>query len=212
MLLKVNPFMRIQFGPPIICDLLLDGRSVELPDSAYIELIAQLDQNVERSLLIQMIEKIFEVSTSEAEVIIVDLEKTGVFVGADEKRAEMEGVHHWIRRGWLDALILHLKSRDIDCADDDAQDSRGHNGEMLRKLIEQEDLPELWRRYPNSQMFELPLAESLPEGQTFEDVLLRRRSFEPWAQKQLKLSQLSTILSFANKENLRLRNAVAQCG
>lgn len=207
-LIKVNPLMRVQFGPPLVCDLLLDGRSVELPDGAYIELIAQMDQAVDIELLIKMVEKIFTVPTMEAEAIIADLKQAAVLVDADHKRQEMVGVQHWIRRGWLDALILHLKSRDIDCLDDGVQNSRRHNGDLLRGVIEQEGLPELWREYPDSQRFELPPAEPLPENQTFEDVLLRRRSFQPWTQKQLKLPQLSTILSLANKENLRLRKEV----
>lgn len=206
--LKVNPLMRIHFGPPIMCDLLLDGRQVELSDSTYIELISQLDQDISRERLSRIVEKIFDVSTPEAGIIIADLEKARILVGADQKRVEMAGVRHWIRRGWLDALVLHLKSRNIDCVDDGAEDSFAHNSDILRTVIKKEGLPELWREYPDCRVFELPPADSLPENQTFEEVLLRRRSFEPWVQKQLKLRQLSTILDFANKENLRLRKSV----
>jgi SagB-type dehydrogenase family enzyme len=204
--LKVNPFIRIQFGPPIVCDLLLEGSSVIVPDSAYLELITQLDKSVGMSVLIEKVERLFSVGELEAEAIITDLRTNRLLVNASEKNEEMDGVRHWIRRGWLDALVLHLKSRNIDCLDDRSEDSRELIGMNFDDVVKQEGIPAFWKEYPDCPVFELPEAQVLPEDQSFEEVLLRRRSFQPWAQDQLKLSQLSTILSLANKESLRLRN------
>jgi hypothetical protein len=203
--LKVNPFIRIQFGPPIVCDLLLEGSSVIVPDSAYLELITQLDKSVGMSVLIEKLERLFSVGELEAEAIITDLRTNRLLVKASEKNEEMDGVRHWIRRGWLDALVLHLKSRKIDCLDDRSEDSRELIGMNFDDVVKQEGIPAFWKEYPDCPVFELPEAQVLPEDQSFEEVLLRRRSFQPWAQDQLKLSQLSTILSLANKESLRLR-------
>ena len=202
--LTLNPFFRIHLGPPITCDLLLDGKSLVFHDPRYIELLSQLENIKIVEEITRKVKAVFCVGCQDADKIINELVHNRILV-TNINDYNLEGIQHWIKRGWLDALVLHLRSRNIDCLDDEAADSHAHNDSVMEELIASEGMPDVWKIYQNKARYPLGKGEPLPENQTLEEVLLRRRSFEPWKQKTLRLAQLSTILSYANKETLRLR-------
>ena len=204
--LSLNPFFRIHFGPPITCDLLLDGKTLEFPDMRYIALLAQLGETEPKSVILERVRDLFNLDDTGSQEILDDLVERRVLI-ADRAEYDLTGVRHWIRRGWLDALVLHLRTRDIECLDDNAVDSYAYNDMVVKGMLRNEPPPSIWKEYPQHERYPLGQTEELPP-QTLDEVLLRRRSFEPWQQRSLRFTQLSTMLSYANKETVRLRREI----
>jgi len=199
---KLNPFMRILFGPPIICDLLLNNTRYEFSSPKYLQFLMGMTPAHQEKLLLNIAE-VFHCDSTTASSIFNDLSEKNIIVDT-ESNYKLDGVKHWVKRNWLDALIFHLRTRDLNYLDDHAENLPEHNAEVARELISVK-FPELYKKIEGIKNILLPSPSSIPDDQTLQDVLLRRRSFDPWRKKQMTLGELSTILALANKESLEIR-------
>jgi SagB-type dehydrogenase family enzyme len=202
---RLNPFIRVRLGPPITCDLLLDGESLVLPDCRYLRVLADFDRPRAVAALIGLITCSLDLEWEQAEKVVTQFVESQLLVPEGRHYAELAGVKHWVKRGWLDALILHLRSRNIPYADDKVHNPDNHNARVLSGVIEAEGLPEIWKEFPDRRPTPLCDPGELPRDKTFEKVLLQRRSNQSWHQGYLTGEQLSTITHFANLETRRLR-------
>lgn len=209
---RLNPLFRVRFGPPVQCDLLLDGASVELPDYRYLQFMARVADDRSFAELSGDVAEIFAVGKDHADRIVEDLITHKLLTPHDRIYPELPAVKHWVDRGWLDGLILHLRSRDMVFADSHAEDPEAYQDILLSRCLQEEGMPAVWKEYPDRPYSALPAPGKLPEDETFEAVLLRRRSNLPWQRRTIDLQTLSDILHYANIETRRLRMAVEHEG
>jgi SagB-type dehydrogenase family enzyme len=203
--IKANPLLRIRFGPPLACDLPLEKVSLTLPDTGYVRLIASLSAPKPREAAVGLATWALGIEADAAAGVIADLTANRILVPGDEADPpSLDGVRHWVRRGWLDALMLHLSSRDIRFQDTFSADPDGYARAAMQEFIARDGVPEIWKRFPDRDAVALPAPGALPD-EPLEKVLLRRRSNRPWRYGTIGLETLSTILFHANEETRRLR-------
>lgn len=207
--LKLNPLLRIQFDEPVLCELLLENKTLELPDVRYVELLGQLGEPRSASEAARLASQTLGVTDEGGAAIIEDLRTNGVLVPASREHPLAPAIQHWIDRGWLEGLLLHLKTRNVEYLDDN-QEAQQEIAAQMAEQIRQEGLPEFWKRYEGKPETALPAPGALPGGQSLQDVLLRRRSNEGASEASIPLDTLSTLLHHANIELVRLRSSAEQ--
>jgi SagB-type dehydrogenase family enzyme len=204
---RLNPFFRIQFGPPIRCELLLENKELELPDTRFLSILSRLNKVLSKNEIVHLTKSVFDIEFEEAESIVDDMIKNHILISSDKKYKELDGVRHWINRGWLDALIFHLKTRDLPFADVGVTDPDSITAEHIRTYIDKEGLPEFWKVYMDKEAFVLPNPNHSSIAKPLEEVLLKRRTHQPWKRGFVTKEELSNILHFANLETIKLRKA-----
>ncbi|MCR6850384.1 SagB/ThcOx family dehydrogenase [Bacillus sp. IBL03825] len=202
---KLNPFFRVSFGPPITCELFLENKSVILPNSQYLQLLNDFKTPKPFFALIALTTCTLNLNRTEAKEVLTDLIQQQLLVPSEKEFPKMSSVKHWVNRGWLEALMLHLKSKDISFDDDLVADPDNYNAKVLANLIDKEGTPNFWKEYPDKTNFALPKPKNPPSDKTLQDVLLQRRSNRPWCIGHLTIEQLSIILYYANLETYFLR-------
>ncbi len=185
----------------------MDGKELLLPDIKYIYLISELGSWQEEKIVMEKIYSLFP-NSDQAQKCFDNLHAHKIIVSEEEfKFYNLEGLKHWHKRNWLDALILHLKTKDMRYYDDKFQDvtiSKNQKHDIFEEIISKEKKLELWKTYPQSLSFDLPLPKPLPEADLAE-VLLKRRTGKPWTKEELEIGVLSDILFHVNKEGMEIR-------
>jgi SagB-type dehydrogenase family enzyme len=205
-LLKLNPFFRLELGDPVQCELLLSERVLELPDPRYVELLVRLNEPKLRSEVEADVSAVLELPADQASNVVADLLQSELVVEADREIPELGAVRHWVDRGWLDALIFHLRTRNVPYSDDGQADAERIASDQLRAQIAAEGYPPFWKSYSDHPTVALPVVQRpFPAGLSLSEVLLQRRSNRPWKQPAIELDQLSSILHFGNLESLETR-------
>lgn len=203
--LKLHPFFRLRLGPPAMCDLLLEQKTLELPDLRYVQLLAELKEPGKVEDAAKIAARVLEVDTETARGVILDLVETGILCDASFAPPELAAVKHWIDRGWMSALVLHLQTRDLPYGDNGAEDATAAVNEDFRRRLAEKGPPSFWSSYPNRPAFPLP-TDPLPE-RAVDEVLLQRRSNKPFKKLTMPVGQLGAMLKHANVETVRLRKA-----
>ncbi|MBD1228894.1 SagB/ThcOx family dehydrogenase [Xenorhabdus griffiniae] len=207
--LKLNPFFRIRFGKKIHIDLLLQGETYVMPDVRILSALASISNTQSISAIRETFANILEVDVDTALDVILNLYESNIFQDASIANPQEKAVAHWIDRGWLEALVMHLCTRNLPYLDRESEDPIKQQREMLSDLIKKEPIPDFWKIYSDKKYIALPSPNVLPE-EPMEQLLLRRRSNQPWKKKQIDQNELSTILHFANIETRRLRKEAEQ--
>ncbi|PFR05560.1 hypothetical protein COE50_25345 [Bacillus anthracis] len=203
--LQLNPFFRIRLGSPITCDLFLENKTLELPSPLYLKLFTKLTNLISKKEIITVIQQTFSLDDAESNEVLDNLISNKLLVDSKYGDGKLQGIQHWIDRGWLDALLLHLKSCDLEFDDSINDEPDNFNSEGFRELIRQEGLPEFWKEIKGINTVNLPNPTKLPTNYSFDEILLKRRSNRPWKQKTIELQELSNILYYSNIETVRLR-------
>jgi SagB-type dehydrogenase family enzyme len=203
---RLNPFFRIRFGKPLICELLLDSKVVSFSDPQILRLLPALHEPLGLRQLIKRAAQTLELSAAAAAALVDSLMAADVLVPEHARSTERRGVSHWVRRNWTDALALHLASRNLRFADNESDSPRIEQDRVLSTAAQEQKPPPFWKEYAGA--FEVPLERPRDGkwlGQPLEEVLLRRRSSRPMLHRSITNRQLSHILFFANEENANLR-------
>lgn len=203
----LNPLFRIRFGDPLQCDLFFPNRTVVLPSPDILKLLAALNKPMPRAAVVALATWALEVDTAAARRAVAELIRNDILVPDDRDFAAFAGARHWIERGWLDALMLHLASRDIPFEDDRSAEPDRSNSDQMRRIVADEGPPEFWADYPGRPRVELPPANGAYSVGSLGETLLRRRSNRPWRSGMISMTELSTILHRANAEARELRTA-----
>jgi len=199
----LNPFFRLNLKKPITCDLFLTGNTVELPTEHYVPLLAALDRALAIDTAARKAADVLSISVAEGKAVVEDLMAAEILVPEERQFPELPAVHHWIDRGWLEALMLHLRTRNLEFVDD-VTDAEAVLDASSADIMREERLPEIWKTYPDATFIELPPPAALP-SEKLTEVLVRRRSHQPWRGESITLQQLSTMLHFASLRTVRCR-------
>jgi len=198
--------MKISVSPKLQCDLLLESVTYDLPGPAYVSLMAKVKKPQPKAEILSLISD--TLPAAPAEEIFNDLLENHVLVNDHYNLEEMKGVEHWINRGWIEGLILHLKTRNISFSDTRG-DAAFSTRAALEDVIAREGLPDIWKHYESAETVNLLSPEPMPD-KSLEEVLLKRRSNRPWRHETMSLADLSSILHHANIEGCRVRTELEQ--
>jgi SagB-type dehydrogenase family enzyme len=200
-----HPFVRVRLGDPIECDLLLDGRTFQLPSPAAAGALAVMTGGRSREEFEQLAGKALG-SHEHASALVGAFIAADLLVPADRTFEEMPAVRHWMDRGWLDALIFHLRARAIPFDDDRADDPGALHDEALRPFVADATRPPHLGDGPRINLPPpIPRIELPPLGET----MLQRRSNRPWSGRVVTTTDVATILGHATAETEALRARVA---
>lgn len=203
---KLNPFFRVRLKKPLICELFLQGKELELPSWRYLHLIHSLRGEHNHEELSFKAASCLSIEVEQAKSVIDDLIENQILVDTNFSDTRMEAINHWIKRGWDEALALHFKTRDIHFDDSTSDDPDTYNREAFKSIRETEPFPGCWTTYTGEHI-SLPKynKEWAKDLLNFEQALLQRRSHGPWRKTPIEISELSHILHLANAETRRLR-------
>lgn len=201
---RLNEFMRVRLGNPIICDLLLESKSVSVSDARFLALFGRIQKSVTESELVKICVDVFDCDPAAAESTVTKLASLGILQDAEYRHPLMPEVQQWKKYGWLDALVLHCRSEGQSYSDViNAADSRDPD-DVLRERIARHGIPSFWKQIETDQTIVLPQPTEYPERDLGE-VLLSRRTHIPWSGQQMDAGQVSRMLLDANKPLVAMR-------
>jgi SagB-type dehydrogenase family enzyme len=206
-LLKLNPVCRVPLKEPLICQLLLDEISVELPDRRYVPLLMRLSAPTPDREAAELAAHALGVDLAEGREVVRDLLMHGVLVDANADSAREANAEFWVKRGWMEALILHLVSRNLEFEDADNPMEPLIAPARSRATLEREEPPRLWKDYPHAPTVKLPAVGMPAQVEPFEQSLMRRRCNHGPHTRTMTLEQLSTLMQFGSRgmRNRRLQ-------
>lgn len=203
-MLQLNPLLRISFGKSTTCELPFEQRLLEI-DDRVLAVMPLCQHACERSDLLARLESELGWPREISEAVVQSMVAADLLVPPGHQSARSAAAAHWARRGWLDALFLHLNTRDIEYTDDV---TRGASPATAAEM--DMSLPPLWADRSGTAAIALPQADGLSTELSFETVLLRRRTSAAWRESGISLQTLAQILEQSNRESVRIRQQVEE--
>jgi SagB-type dehydrogenase family enzyme len=208
MSLHVNPLVRLRFhdGPQL--ELLLEGRSFQIPDPAVIAALplAKKVSTVDELVGLLVAESVVD-DAAQADALVAELIRVGVC--ADGGQPPLWTVaRHWIERGWTEALLFHLACQTETFRDENIDDIDTVNDQLLAERVAA-GRPEAWHRC-EGPVVELPAGRPAAELPDLETVLMARRSNQPWRKGTISLSDVATTAALASAETVAVRRTYEQ--
>lgn len=203
---RLNPLVRIRFDDGIGIDLPLHRRSFHVDDPQLLAVLPLLaDGGTAEELAGVLVADGAAGSREEAAALIDELVAAELLSeGADEPPA-WAAAQHWIDRGWLEALLFHAACETDSFTEDGADDADTLHDELLRGEVSA-GLPSVWTRYHGRPTVDLPAGRSADELPPLEQVLLARRSNQPWRRPSgPALDEVATVLRLASAETVAVR-------
>ncbi|GAA1416834.1 hypothetical protein GCM10009601_09810 [Streptomyces thermospinosisporus] len=203
-LYRLNDFMRVRLGSPVICDLLLENKSVSVSDTRFLSLFGRIQRSVTESELVKACADVFDCDPATAEKTVAKLISMRILQDSEYEHPLMPEVRQWKKYGWLDALVLHCRSEGQKYSDViDSAESRDPD-DLLRERIARHGLPPFWKQVHTDQVVVLPQPTNYPERDLGE-VLLSRRTHIPWSGQKMDAGQVSRMLLDANRPLVAMR-------
>lgn len=206
--IKLNPFCRIRVGAfkhnSLIIDLILENKEIDVKDIRFLKIANYIREPRSKEELVNFLEEYIKINRNEAEKLISIYIEKNILVEEDFKIPNYNAIEHWIKRGWLEALIFHLKSKNLNYKDDNslAREKLLHN--VFEKKIEKYGIPLLYEHKSGIEDIKLPNPSDLPT-ESFEETLLFRRTHRPYSDQPMTIQELSNILYYSSVETNKLR-------
>lgn len=195
MLIKRNAFMRLRFTKPPQLDLLLEGETFEVRQHDALRALALASELMDSSELDARMREGTSHAPGHFEPVLNELMDVKALVPQDYQHPLFEAALHWQRRGWLDALILHLRSRDIQYVDFGEARFRPQIGQMG-------DFPALANESYCAPGAGIPLpqvGDELWDAESLLAVMQARRSGEPWTSVRMDEFSLARLLRMGTR-------------
>jgi hypothetical protein len=181
---------------PILYDMLA-GQSLELgsdDDLMLLGNIAGLLPCEAEELGLRLVLRA-KVTLARAREFISLLCRRGILCESGAIAAEKAAVQNWVDHGWMDALVLHLSSRNLRYADD-AVEFGGKGRPLCSSVIASEVVQCLPTPGADVSRLRRP-ADDVP-SESILDAISRRRSFKPFTNKKMESGQIDDVLWYAN--------------
>lgn len=194
---EVNPLIQARFKKQkVILDVITENRSYEVTDDRVL-----------RSLVVLARISPFALETLKSEADLVEILKASAFndlievllenhliIPATQAISQKAGIQYWVDHGWVDALILHLSTRNLTYSDDREKYS-GLDDVVSAPHIEKTPKDFLKK---NLKICQLPQASQNFSSASVLEGILQRRSFKPYRKTFISQDDLSDILWHAN--------------
>lgn len=205
-LITLNRCCRIRIDERPGIDLLLERKSFTLPSA---ELIAPLLESSEprsyEAVVSSFVSALENHNPADVKTFVDSLLKAGVLQDALEDNPLLDEAKLWHSYGWTDALVFHCLSDEFPRSDVPGTEHFVPIEESLKEDIAIAGTPEFWR-YRAQDYTALPEASDAPVRDLAE-VLLARRTHQPWTGAAFSAQDLSRVLRDVNDPLLRLRQA-----
>jgi hypothetical protein len=199
----LNEFMRVRLAEPLVCDLLLEGRSYKLPDIRCLPVLASVDQATDLEELTSRFARALTVEHDEAERLVDQLVAAGILRPSGSEHPLMPQVRRWEHYGWTDALIFHCLTEQRPYHDVLGAAEPHDPGVLLRERLDHRAAPPFWKKLDTDYQ---PLPPPAPDpDRDLAEVLLARRTHVPWSGERMSAAQVSRVLHDANVPLVELR-------
>ena len=200
--LSLAPYIRVHFcAGDVLCDVFPSGRRLKLRDLSLFNLFAKLPSDSARSTVTSLASSTLGLSHKRADELVEALCEVGLFVHPEVATRLKPSLNEWVESGWMDALFLHVCTRNLEF-DDDRLDPLALDA-ALRKLVFDHPLSSLFLDVKGTAV-ELPQPSPLPD-EPLPSTIERRRSGGSWRPAPLLMSELSALLVHANSHSRSLR-------
>lgn len=204
--LVLNQFMRIRLEDPPVCDLLLERRSYQLPDSRCLSALTSINGPTSRDDIIARFRSTLSGADPGRVTTFVDALVAARVLHTPEATHElMPEVESWHRYGWTEALIFHCRTEGLPYVDVIDSPTPVRPNDVLARQMEDRPVPPFWREYP-VHYEPLPTPVDYPKRDLGE-VLLARRTARPQSGRPMTQQQLSRVLLDANAPLVKHRRA-----
>ncbi|MFB8217088.1 SagB/ThcOx family dehydrogenase [Streptomyces anulatus] len=199
----LNELMRVRLDEPLVCDLLLEGTSVRLPDVRLLAFLGRLVEPCGEDELTALCGEVTGWSGERCRGVVTKLIASGVLRDSTFRHPLLDGAERWDSYGWLDALILHCRTEGqpygdvVDAARPNDPDA------ILRERMDRYGPPSFWKRVGGESLV-LPEPAPYPDRDLGE-VLLARRTHVPWSGTPMTAPRLSRVLADVNRPLVDLR-------
>lgn len=202
---KRNPFMRLRFTRPLQIDLLLENQTFEVLDHDVICAVVHAEQPICADRLAYALDR--KEGSPKAQALVQELLRARVLVAQDYRNPLQDAAEHWQQRGWLDALVLHLRSRNVAYHDFGAQ---AFIGPQRSALIETPACaPCIDSVCASRGDIVLPPGAGQSFQGTLYEAMSHRRTGRPWTGRPMNGNGLADILRYGNLESLGNREETA---
>lgn len=201
--MKLNPLMKIDniSDERCIVKLLIDRKTYKINREMLFSLLNILEGSPSYTEVKEKLVEKFSVDENVVEIFLDNLKNTKILLD-NWQNYPIDQIEYWRKHKWLNALIYHLESQNVECFDDGT--NKGDDKKNYELTLG--DKAKIWKRYPNSLIKNLPKTDfGVFDTIPFEEVLLRRNSFSPFKSKPIKLFDFSNILAASNADLLRIR-------
>lgn len=197
-IMKLNPLIKIENLEQNKClvSLLIDRRKFQVNRDLFMLLLDSYNNNLTRENIELHIADNLKVNKEEVSSFINNLFDKKILLHNTDGYP-VDQINHWVKRKWLNALIYHLESQNVECIDD------GNSIDEDKKdyFFDNKELHNIWKIYSDLPTGVLPSPNlSVFEERSLEEVLLKRDSFLPFKGKSILLNDLSNIFAAANTE------------
>jgi SagB-type dehydrogenase family enzyme len=214
-MVRRNRLVRFHLHQPIVAELLLSGESVTIDSTLVFPILAAADQPISKEALAVSIAGRAGCDVPAARQEVEMLLGSGLLCLAEVDDPRWRAAAHWESRGWLEALILHLRTRNLSHSDeyDDPETAQRPSENPDQEVASSSATEETKPATPKPMETMLPTCCELPQHETLTDVLLRRRSGGPPRGGSVSLDEFSSIMAFANasaRDHLRALKSTDQ--
>ncbi|MCK0900435.1 hypothetical protein [Acinetobacter pittii] len=184
-------------GSLVIYDL-ISKESYEVENIEILPIFATITESVPCPIneLKEIILSQYNISKVEVDDILSTFISYGLLAEASTIVHKKAGVQEWVDNGWIDALVLHLSSRNLNYSDDPAY-FNGLENESFEP-IENSKIKEIDEKnasnyyYLNSDLDDI-------SGEDILHGIIGRRSFQPFYKKEFNQNDIDSILWFSNQ-------------
>ncbi len=184
-------------GSFVIYDL-ISKESYEVENIEILPIFATITESVPCPIneLKEIILSQYNISKVEVDDILSTFISYGLLAEASTIVHKKAGVQEWVDNGWIDALVLHLSSRNLNYSDDPAY-FNGLENESFEP-IENSKIKEIDEKnasnyyYLNSDLDDI-------SGEDILHGIIGRRSFQPFYKKEFNQNDIDSILWFSNQ-------------
>lgn len=201
--MKLNPLMKLDklSDEKCIVKLLIDRKTYKINREMLFSLLDIFEGLPSYNEVKEKLVEQFGVDEKIVENFLDKLKSTKILLD-DWQNYPIQQIEYWKKHKWLNALIYHLESQNVECFDDDTNKGDDKKNYELNSM----DQAKIWKRCQNSLIKNLPKADfSVFDAMPFEEVLLKRNSFSPFNNKPIKLFDFSNVLAASNTDLLRIR-------
>lgn len=192
-----NQAMSISLFNPIVADLFLEAKAEVLNEEHIFDILELANKPISTRTLIAKLCQKCGCDTDAARTELTSLFAKGILKEEEQGNETISAMRHWEKRGWLEALIFHAKTSNLEYAD--VKEGAPPLSELVG--MDQIILPGDMRDRGDVRegiVTKLSLNSTLPSNETLEEILLRRRTGENPRGSPAKLDELSAILLWAN--------------
>ena len=196
--MKLNPLIKIENIEQDKCllSLLIDRKKLEVNKDLFMLFLDCYNNGLTRDNIELHISDTLKANIKDVSSFINKLFDKKVILHNTEGYP-VDQINHWTKRKWLNALIYHLESQNIECIDD----GNGINEDKKEYFFDNKESHNIWKIYSDLPTCILPNPTlSVFEERSLEEVLLKRDSFLPFNKNGILLNDLSNILAASNSE------------